>query len=169
MNLRGIVGGQHIIATDFLNSAFLHSLDPLPTLKVSIIISAMKSWRSPWLVSGIVGGAVLLIVAIANLNTLGLSFAFVTAEQRPELLADARWKAPATAVRFARRFGAGSREADLVSWLGANKFQIDRTRGHARRLIKSLPCNEDVEVDWNADGQGRLGSATAEVSEAGCI
>jgi len=35
MNLRGIVGGQHIIATDFLNSAFLHSLDPLPTLKVT--------------------------------------------------------------------------------------------------------------------------------------
>jgi len=136
---------------------------------VSIIIPAMKSWRSPWLVSGIAGGVVLLIVAAANLNTLGLSLAIVTAEHRPDLLSDARWKTPATAVRFARRFGAGAQEADLVSWLRANKFQIDRPKGHARRLVKSLPCNEDVEVDWNADEQGRLGSATAVVSEAGCL
>ena len=111
----------------------------------------------------------LLIVAAANLNTLGLSLAIVTSEQRPELLSDARWQTPASAVKFSRRFGRGARERDLLSWLGTSNFQIDRPNGHARRLVKSLPCNEDIEVGWTADGQGRLGSATAEVSEAGCL
>jgi hypothetical protein len=127
------------------------------------------SWRNPLVVSSVAGGVVLLIVAMANLSTLRLSLAAVTAEHRPDLLVDAQWKAPATAVRFARRFGPGAREGDLVSWLSANNFQIDLPSGRARRLVKSLPCNEDIEVRWNANGQGLIGSATAEVSEAGCL
>ena len=144
-------------------------IDPLRTLKLPIIITAMKrSWRGllGW---GIAGGVVLLIVILANWNTLGLMLEFATAERRPELLSDAQWRAPASAMKFEQRFGHSAQERDLVSWLRTSNFQIDQPHGHARRLVKSLPCNEDIEVNWTADGQGRLGAATAEVSEAGCL
>lgn len=111
---------------------------------------------------------VLLIVLLANWNTLGLMFAFATAERRPELLSDAQWRAPASAKKFQQRFGH-AQEPDLLSWLRTTSFQIDQPHGHARRLVKSLPCNEDIEVNWTVDGQGRLGAATVEVSEAGCL
>jgi hypothetical protein len=143
--------------------------DPLRTMKLPIIIPAMRrSWRAllGW---GIVAGVVLVIVISANLNRLKLAIAFATAERRPELLSDARLQAPASAVKFVRRFGRGARERDLVSWLGTSKFQLDRPNGHARRLVRSLPCNEDIEIDWTADVRGRLSSATAKVSEAGCL
>ena len=142
---------------------------PLRMLKSPIIIEPMeRRWRRllGW---GLAGALVLLIVVLADWNSLVVRLAIVASERRPGLLSDAQWRAPASARKFAKRFGRNVPEADLVSWLRANKFQVDQPRDHARRLVMSLPCNELININWTDQGQGRLAAATAEISEAGCL
>jgi hypothetical protein len=72
-------------------------------------------------------------------------------------------------VSFQARFRHGVPERELTTWLQANKFLIDPGHHEATRTISSLPCNEAVKVVWQADQIGRIQTANAEVSEAGCL
>src|SRR5262245_66550234 len=113
---------------------------------------------------------VVVIGAVAALNRQWLSFAaaVVLAERRPALLADAQWDQPASAHRFSVRFQSGTSERELLAWLSSNKFDVEPGAGHATRLIRSLPCNEFVDLRWRAAADV-IGFAEARISEAGCL
>jgi hypothetical protein len=129
----------------------------------------MKSAPKATWIGATAGAVVLLLAALANWRTVVSLLAFGMAERRPELLADARWHVPSSAVNFDKRFGHGAGEGALISWLRANRFQIDRSDGRAQRLVSSLPCNERIYVNWSTDQTGRIREATAAVEEAGCL
>lgn len=107
-------------------------------------------------------------VIALNLDHLAFASAVLTAERRPALLADAQWNEPASARRFSMRFHSGTGERELLAWLESNKFTVEPGAGHATRLIRSLPCNEFLDVTWRASGHV-ISSAEARVSEAGCL
>jgi O-methyltransferase involved in polyketide biosynthesis len=109
------------------------------------------------------------VVMVAGCQTVGLSAAAVTAERRPSLLNDARWRHPESAVKFGQRFHQGVAEGELLSWLDAHHFETDRSKHEARRLTRGFPCNEAIHVSWTDDATGRIDAATAEVREAGCL
>ena len=115
-------------------------------------------------------GIVVVVGAIVALNWqwFSLTAAFVLAERRPALLADAEWNEPASTRQFSNRFPPGTNESELLAWLQSNKFTVDRGAGHATRLISSLPCNEFVDVTWRTAGHA-ISGAEARVSEAGCL
>jgi hypothetical protein len=104
---------------------------------------------------------------VANGNALALTLAILTAEPRPALLRDAS-NDPASAHAFERRFGPGSAEPELETWLRANKFSIDR-EGHASRFLQSLPCNEAIDVAWTTGASHRIETSSVRVTEAGCL
>ena len=118
-----------------------------------------------WTVSILVAGAALL--AFAKADDLIFGFAVTSAEHRPALLRDAEWTKPAPA--FGRKFHKGVPESELLAWLRANRFVIERATRVATRRTKSLPCNERVEIEWSTRGDGLLQGADARVSEAGCL
>ncbi len=124
-----------------------------------------RAWHIPlW---GCLAAAALLGGLIyMGLGAIGLAVS--SAESRPELLRDAEWGKQGSARSFERRFQRGTPESGLLSWLGANRFTIDRSAGRASRRIESLPCNERIDVGWTIDNEGGLISATAMVYEAGC-
>jgi hypothetical protein len=111
---------------------------------------------------------VAVIATIVALNWQWFTFAaaVVLAERPPALLAVAQWNQPAR--RFSEQFHASTDERELLAWLESNKFTVERGAGHATRLIRSLPCNEFVDVRWRAVS-GTISSAEARVSEAGCL
>jgi len=113
--------------------------------------------------------AVLAILGFAVWPWMALTFAIVTAERRPGLLSDVTWNTPGSDRKFERRFARGVPEGQLLSWLQANRFQIDATAHHASRLVSSLPCNEDLEIAWTIDSGGLIEAARAAASEAGCL
>jgi len=121
--------------------------------------------RARWTVSILVVGAALL--ALAKADNLIFGAAVANAEHRPALLRNAEWKKPAPV--FGRRFHKGVPESELLSWLRANQFVIERATRVATRRIQSLPCNERVEIKWSTSGEGLLQGADARVSEAGCL
>jgi len=125
-----------------------------------------SKWRRHFWILAV---AIVFVGALVALNWQGLalSLAIISAEHRPALLNDARWNDPASAHLFAARFRHGTQEKDLLEWLAANKFTVDRT-GLATRRIQSLPCNESVEVTWSKAGD-TIVDAEARVSEAGCL
>ena len=114
-----------------------------------------------------VGCAALLVVA--NLPNIALSAAIATAPHRPELLRDAVWGKPNSAIKFKRRVGRDVRESESLSWLGANYFTFDRSNRDAVLLVKSLPCNESINVKWSVGTTGRIGAANALFRDAGCL
>jgi hypothetical protein len=122
--------------------------------------------RRIWVVAIVVG-----IGALAALNWPRLFYAaaMLVAEKRPALLVDAKWNEPTSAHKFSARFHPGTSEGDLLTWLEANKFKVDRQAGRATRRIGGLPCNEEVEVKWRKGPGGALTDATALVREAGCL
>jgi hypothetical protein len=107
-------------------------------------------------------------LVILNRQAIGLSLAFLLAERRPALLADARWGDASSAHQFEKRFKRGVPERELTAWLKKYRFKVGPA-GHASKLVSSLPCNEHVSVDWTDDTQGRLERATVLLSEAGCL
>jgi hypothetical protein len=120
-----------------------------------------------WIFSGIVA---LLIVVAFSWKTILWTVLVVGSERPPELLSDVKqWDDPAAAVKFERRFPPGAPERELLAWVSDNRFEIDGQARRATRRIGSVPCNEVIEVDWSADAGGRLRSATATMSEAGCL
>lgn len=119
-----------------------------------------------WIAGGL---AAVIIVLIAMTGDPFLTWAFLTAEQRPALLKDAGWNDPASAKAFGNRFHAGVPEAELLAWLADQDFEIDRGRRTADRAIGGLPCNERAFVTWTVDAGSRLANAEAILSEAGCL
>jgi hypothetical protein len=131
------------------------------------MVAMSRSQRKWAIVAGLAG--LLIVVAALNFQSIMFAIAFATAKGRPALLSDAGWGKPTSARKFATRFAPGVAESDLLEWLNANRFAIDHAKSSADRRISSLPCNEDVRVTWAADATGRLKTASAEVSEAGCL
>lgn len=111
----------------------------------------------------------LSVVAAFNWERLAVVVAILASERRPELLADANWKNPASARKFSSRFADGVHEDELIAWLEANKFTIDRPAGRANRIMKSLPCNEVINVTWLRQPDRTIAGAQAEIFEAGCL
>lgn len=111
---------------------------------------------------------VLLLVLALNWERLALGVAAATAEHRPSLLEDAQWNQPQSASAFRHRFGDGSSEADLLQWLYANHFKIDRGAGLAARLVNGFPCAERIDVNWTATN-GTIRRSNAVISEGGCL
>lgn len=125
-----------------------------------------KRHRGRWIIAGV--AAVVILVAL-NFETIIWASAVVLAEKRPSLLRDAKWSDPTSAQLFQDEFKAGTDEANLLEWLERNRFDIDRSRRRADRLVEGLPCNERVAVTWAADSQSRLQESRAIVTEAGCL
>ena len=126
-----------------------------------------RKGRLGWIFGGIV--VALLVLAALNFEALSFGAGALLAEKRTALLADAQWESPSTARRFATRFPAGAEEDDLLTWLEANDFFVDRNAMHASRSIEGFPCNENVEVIWSSDGAGKLRTSQAIIHEAGCL
>ena len=129
-------------------------------------------------VKGVVGRRWLwvfaIVVALAGIVALNWhSFLLMTAiaisERRPALLSDADWNAPASAHAFKERFPPGTPEAQLLEWLESNNFAIDWSAGQAERLVRSLPCNEYIQITWTRSPPDKLGDVEARVTEAGCL
>jgi len=127
----------------------------------------VKSSKVTWLIGA--GALSLGLFLAVNWQGVLLALAMTSNETRPRLLDDAEWNKPQTAVEFNKRFAAGSRQSDLLTWLQANGFEIDLGNRAASRIIKALPCNEAVEVEWEANSAGALNGARATVREAGCL
>jgi hypothetical protein len=123
-----------------------------------------RGWRIALIASACLAGFVYL-------NREGLLFAVAvsSSDTRPDLLADAKWNRADSATAFRRRFHPGVEERELVSWLRDNRFTLVSASREATRLIESLPCNERIAVAWLADQSGKLTSANATVTEAGCL
>jgi len=125
-----------------------------------------KRHRGRYIIAGV--AAVVILVAL-NFETIIWASAVVLAEMRPSLLRDAKWSDPTSAQLFQDEFKAGTDEASLLKWLERNRFDIDRSRRRADRLVEGLPCNERVAVTWAADSQSRLQESRVIVTEAGCL
>ncbi|MDQ3080312.1 MAG: hypothetical protein M3R03_09990 [Pseudomonadota bacterium] len=118
-------------------------------------------------------GLATLFVALATLITLNwksllIATAVATSDKRPDLLSDAEWGKPETARAFGRRFHAGVPEADLLSWLHANGFNVDPMARRANLTLRGVPCAEIASISWAAEG-GQLSRGDAVVTEAGCL
>lgn len=109
------------------------------------------------------------LVVVQNAQWFRFAFAAAFSERRPALLADAGWDAPASARRFSNRFQGGVREKELLDWLEANAFSIDREAGVATRVLHGFPCTEAIQIRWSKTSADVLAGAEAEVSEAGCL
>lgn len=123
-----------------------------------------RSWRIT-----LIACATLAALAYVERERLLFAVAVGTSETRPDLLADAKWNRPDSAAAFRQRFHAGVVERDLISWLRENRFVLDSSQRAANRRIESLPCNERITITWAADSDGKLTTADARVSEAGCL
>lgn len=123
--------------------------------------------RRKWFL--ILAGLALGLLLALNWQWLVFVYAVTTSESRPALLDDADWDDPGSAAAFTRRFAKGTPERDLTVWLRANAFTVDLSNRQATRLVQSLPCNEEIEVIWNAPSDGILRDAGATVREAGCL
>lgn len=123
--------------------------------------------KSKWLGTGFTCVVALGVGLALSWTRLGLDLGFIPAEPRPQLLSDAAWGQPSTARAFASRFGNGNSEVELLQWLVANHFHIDRTQRLAVRMLRSLPCSEDIEITWSATG-GTIHQSRAVIYEAGC-
>lgn len=119
--------------------------------------------------AGVAGIAILAGLSAIYWQPLVFASAVATAEKRPSLLNDAQWGKPASAQKFNKRFAAGTSESELLAWLDANHFAIDRPAKTAARKIGGLPCAEDVGVVWTIEKPGTLRSAEVSVTEAGCL
>lgn len=130
---------------------------------------AVSRIRQRWVVW--LATTVVILGAVVALNWQGIALGVAVhfAERRPALLADAEWNQPVTARSFLSRFQPGTSEAELLEWLNSNDFSVDRDSGRADRLIRSLPCNERVEVRWSSAPGDAIASAEARISEAGCL
>lgn len=125
----------------------------------------MKTWfASPAKLLLLAVIAALFIAALFGQNLIFAS-AVASSEKRPELLREADWGGPVPS--FHRRFAAGTSEAGLLRWLSENGFERHGAKSASRR-IRGLPCNEMIEVSWNASN-GIIRESTAVVREAGCL
>jgi hypothetical protein len=122
--------------------------------------------RWVWLTAGLV---VLGATVALNWNTVTFAVAVSSADRRPVLLVDAEWNEPASAYKFLNRFQLGTHESELVGWLESNNFKVDSDAGRATRLIRSLPCNEQIEIKWSRMLNDTLDNVQVLVSEAGCL
>ena len=127
---------------------------------------AKSSSRRKWLWGTVIA---LTVLVAPNWNGLMLMSAIAVSERRPALLSGAEWNNPASARAFNDRFPPGTPKADLIAWLEVNNFAIDRAAGRANRLVKSLPCDESIQVDWTTPSSERIGSIEVRVAEAGCL
>jgi hypothetical protein len=109
------------------------------------------------------------VIVLFNWQSISFAIALLFVDHRPSLLADARWSNPASAHAFNSRFKRGTSSVELIAWLRANEFRVDVDKGFAERTVKSLPCNEGLAVSWQADQAHRLISASATVTEQGCL
>ena len=126
----------------------------------------MTASRLKWLFGGML--VALLLLAAWNWQGILLGLAVASAEKRPALLDDADWEKPASARQFNARFVSGAPESALLDWLSANRFEVHRKDGRAERRVRSLPCNERIEISWTAKAK-RLTAVSAMVREAGCL
>jgi hypothetical protein len=119
----------------------------------------------------IIVAAVTALIAFAVFNWQGifLGVSMLLADERPELIKDAGWNDPASAQKFNSRFGSGVRVGELIAWLRENEFAVNGEQSRADRRIQSLPCNENIEIEWQVDKEGLLSGAKATITEAGCL
>ena len=127
------------------------------------MVELRLSRRAKWLVALLIG--LTLLVAL-TWNWLAFAVALALSERRPSLLTDAEWGRPAP--EFQNRFREGTREAEMLGWLKVNGFQVDERGRQATRLVRSLPCNESIEVSWRTTDR-LIRESSAVVSEAGCL
>ena len=111
------------------------------------------------------------LAALAYFNREGLLFALTvgSSDTRPDLLTGAKWNRADSATAFRRRFHSGIAEKELIGWLRDNRFTLDTASREATRRIESLPCNERIVVAWSVEQTGKLASANAIITEAGCL
>lgn len=127
------------------------------------VITARWKW---FLVAGVLAFG---LVAAVQWHSIAFGVAAGSSESRPELLSEAEWGKPDSAVHFSERFAAGTPESKLLEWLRANSFAVDERDTRAERRVRALPCNELIEVDWDASAHGTLKAARATVTETGCL
>lgn len=106
--------------------------------------------------------------AALNWQSLVFASAVAASDKRPDLLRDAEWEKPGTAIVFRQRFRRGSFESSLSEWLEANHFDIDRRARRATLRVGGVPCAENVVVSW-ASSNGKISASKAVISEAGCL
>lgn len=123
-----------------------------------------RGWRIALIASACLAGLV-----YSNREGLLFAVAVSASERRPDLLADAKRNRVDSATAFRRRFHPGVAERELVSWLRDNRFTLGPVSREATRRIESLPCNERIAVAWSVEQSGKLTSANATVTEAGCL
>ena len=129
----------------------------------------IQFFRRRWGVVAGVTGAVVVLTLLLNMQNLLWGVVVISAEKRPALLADAAWDQPASARAFTSRFRSGTDGEELLAWLATNKFAIDQRAGRATRLVRSVPCNESIQVAWNTLPGNKIDKATARIREAGCL
>lgn len=120
------------------------------------------AFPTKWLLLAALGA---LLVAGFLWQNLFFASAVASSESRPALLRDAKWGTPVSSFR--QRFGNGTPEDDLVRWLSENDIELDGTNRASRR-VRSLPCNELIEISWAAT-DGVIRESNAVVREAGCV
>ena len=176
-----------IVATG-VSIPFAVLIDDLPSLGLLVpwlvvlgAITAVVSWgilrpdrngeRNGRLWLGVAGASLAVSAGVIALNLDHLAFAsaVLSAERRPTLLRDVEWNHPGSAHAFQQRFGPGTSEAALITWLQENRFVIDRRSANAHRLVQSLPCNEEIEIQWTRIRPAEIGAATVRISDAGCL
>ena len=116
----------------------MSAFHPLQTFAKRLRFPMMElrlSRRGKW---SLIAIACLMLLLALNWERLALGVAAATAEHRPSLLEDASWNQPESASAFRHRFGNGSSEADLLEWLSANHFEIDRGTRHADRMVHGV-------------------------------
>ena len=129
------------------------------------MLKAISRWK--WIFLTVALG--MSLVLALNWQALMLGSAAASSELRPRLLSDAGWGDSKSTRKFDSQFAPGTPETSLIAWLQANEFAIDKRNQRAERRIKSMPCNEQVSVTWNANPAGKLTLAHATVTEAGCL
>jgi hypothetical protein len=114
-------------------------------------------------------GVLVVLTLMLNIQSLLWAVAVLSAEKRPALLADARWEQPTSARAFRSRFQSGTDESELLAWLATNKFSVDQHAGRAIRLVRSVPCNESIQIEWTSLPGNKIDSPIARIREAGCL
>ncbi len=119
-------------------------------------------------VLGFVSLALLIFVAV-NYEGVMLGIAMLDNEDEPVFLEDARWDDPDSAQIIKSTFPVGTDERILIRALRTEKFDIDLPAREAERVLKNLPCNVTLTVNWAADENGKLESVAGLAKNPVCL
>jgi hypothetical protein len=114
-------------------------------------------------------GASLILVSLTGCDEAKLTTAAVADSQRPDFMADIEWRKPDSDKLIKAKFKRGTAEDELLVALKAEDFNISAEAKRAERRLESLPCNEELTVEWTVDDSSRLLTVDGTASEAGCL